>query len=102
MIVVMTTLPDAAEARNLARGIVDERLAACVQIMPPMRSVYRWEGKVESADEILLLIKTRAEKFAELEKFIAANHPYNVPEVVAINAADVSEPYRKWLDAETA
>jgi periplasmic divalent cation tolerance protein len=102
MIVVMTTLPNAAEAEKFAHDVVGENLAACVQILSPMRSVYRWEGKVESADEVLLLIKTPVEKFAELEKFITANHPYDVPEIVAINAADVSEPYRKWLEAETA
>lgn len=98
----MTTSPDAPTAENIARGVVQERLAACVQIMPPMRSIYRWKGKIESADEFLLLIKTAAEKFTEVEKFIAANHPYDVPEIVAINAADVSEPYRKWIESEIA
>lgn len=98
----MATSPDAPTAEKIARGIVEGRLAACVQILPPMRSIYRWEGKIESSDEFLLLIKTREEKFVAIEKFIAANHPYDVPEVVAINAADVSEPYRKWLEAETA
>ena len=102
MQIVFTTLSNSADAGSLAEKLIEERLAACVQILPPMRSVYRWEGKIESADEVLLLIKTRVEKFAELEKFIAAHHPYDVPEVVAINAADVSEPYRKWLESETA
>ena len=102
MQIVFTTLSSSADAGSLAEKLIEERLAAGVQILPPMRSVYRWEGKIESADEVLLLIKTRAEKFAELEKFIAAHHPHDVPEVVAINAADVSEPYRKWLESETA
>ena len=102
MQIVFTTLSNSADAGSLAEKLIEERLAACVQILTPMRSVYRWEGKIESADEVLLLIKTRAEKFAELEKFITAHHPYDVPEVVAINAADVSEPYRKWLESETA
>lgn len=97
MIVVLTTVPNDEEGSVIAEKIVDAHLAACVQILPPMTSVYFWEGKVQKASEHLLLIKTLEEKFAELEKFIRDNHSYDVPEIVALNADSISEPYRRWL-----
>ncbi len=96
-IVVLTTAPNIEEAEILAQKIVESRLAACVQILPPMTSVYFWENAVQKDSEHLLLIKTLAEKFDELEKFIQANHSYEVPEIVAIAAEKVSESYLKWL-----
>jgi periplasmic divalent cation tolerance protein len=86
-----------AEAEVLAEQLVDQRLAACVQILPKMTSVYRWEGKIEKDEEQLLMIKTSDEKFAEVEKFLLENHPYETPEIVAINAEHVSEGYLTWL-----
>ena len=97
MFIVLTTTPNAVEAEALAEKIVAARLAACVQILPQMTSVYVWEGKLQRTSEHLLLIKTLHEKFDEMEKFITANHSYDVPEIVAIDAARVSEPYRQWL-----
>lgn len=97
MIVVLTTLPTEEEGGALAEKIVGEHLAACVQILPRMTSIYHWEGTVQRETEHLLLIKTLDEKFAELEKFIKANHSYEVPEIVAFKAAEVSEPYARWL-----
>jgi periplasmic divalent cation tolerance protein len=93
----MTTAPDKAEAEKLAGSIIEEKLAACVQILPQMTSVYFWDGKVKNEPEHLLLIKTLEERFDELSEFIRANHSYEVPEIVAIEAENVSEAYLNWL-----
>ncbi|HMT07427.1 MAG TPA: divalent-cation tolerance protein CutA [Pyrinomonadaceae bacterium] len=97
MLLVLTTLPNIQEAESLAEMLVTAKLAACVQILPPMTSVYVWEGKLQKESEHLLLIKTLPEKYDEVEAFIAANHSYDVPEIVAIDAARVSAKYLGWL-----
>ena len=97
MLVVMTTVGNAGEGESLARLIVEAKLAACVQIVPQMTSVYFWEGKVQSEPEHLLLIKTLEEKFDELSEFIKRNHSYEVPEIVAIEAEKVSKDYLNWM-----
>lgn len=97
MLIVMTTVPDAIFGEDLARRIVEARLAACVQILPAMRSVYFWENAVQTDEENLLLIKTAACKYDELEEFIRSNHKYDVPEIVAITADEVSDDYLAWL-----
>ena len=96
-ILVLTTVPNEDEAQTLARKIVEARLAACVQILPPMKSVYSWKDEIQTDAENLLLIKTLREKYAELERFIQANHSYDVPEIVALSADKVSENYLGWL-----
>ena len=97
MLVVLTTTPNTDEAERLAHLIVEDKLAACVQILPKMTSVYYWEGKVQTEPEHLLVIKTLEEKFDELSEFIRTNHTYDVPEIVAISAEKVSEDYLKWM-----
>ena len=97
MLIVMTTTPNAREAESLAEMIVSQKLAACVQILPSITSVYVWEGQVRREPEHLLLIKTLAEKYDELCDFIMANHSYDVPEIVAIDAEKVSEGYLAWI-----
>lgn len=97
MLIVLTTMPDEREAEDLAEKIVAEKLAACVQILPPMKSVYFWDGAIQTESEHLLLIKTLPEKFDALEKFIGANHTYETPEIVALKAADVSANYFDWI-----
>lgn len=97
MLIVLTTTPDKVEAERLARTIVDAKLAACVQILPQMTSVYFWEGKVQTEPEHLLLIKTLEESFDELSAFIKTHHSYDVPEIVAIDADKVSEAYLNWI-----
>ena len=97
MIIVFTTAPNTEEADRLARSIVEAKLAACVQILPPMTSVYFWEGKVQSEPEHQLLIKTLEDRFDALSDFIRTNHSYDVPEIVAIDADKVSEEYLSWL-----
>lgn len=102
MLVVLTTTPNEIEAERLAHAIVDAKLAACVQILPKMSSVYFWEGKVQTEPEHLLLIKTLDDKFDELSEFIRENHSYDVPEIVAIPAEKVSEDYLDWMVGVTS
>ena len=97
MIIVMTAIDSAEKAEALAKGMVDTRLAACVQVLPAMTSFYFWEGAVQREAEHLLLIKTAGEKYAEVEAYILANHGYDVPEIVAVRAEAVSHGYAKWL-----
>jgi periplasmic divalent cation tolerance protein len=97
MLVVLTTTPNESEAEDLAEKIVAEKLAACIQVLPPMKSFYFWDGAVQKETEHLLLIKTLPEKFNELEKFIRANHSYETPEIVAVKSEAVSETYLGWI-----
>lgn len=97
MLIVLTTTPNAEEAESLAKQIVGEKLAACVQVLPPIKSFYFWEGTVQTEIEHLLLIKTLAEKYDALETFIEANHSYDVPEIVALRAENVSAKYLSWI-----
>jgi len=97
MLVVLTTTPNLTEAETLAGKIVEAKLAACVQVLPAMKSFYFWEGAVQKETENLLLIKTLPEKFDALEKFIQTNHSYSVPEIVALPAEKVSESYLGWM-----
>ena len=96
MLIVLTTTPNIKEAETLAEKIVRAKLAACVQILPQIKSFYFWEGEIQKDSENLLLIKTLFEKFAELEKFIKENHSYDVPEIVALSAEKVSQNYLDW------
>lgn len=98
MIIILTTVPDRALANTLAGKLVEERLAACVQILPQMTSVYYWEGEVQRDDEHLLLIKTQEDKYTEIEDFIKHNHTYDVPEIVSLRPVRVSDDYRAWLE----
>lgn len=97
MLIVLTTTPSEREALELAAKIANAKLAACVQVLPQMTSVYFWEDKLQREAEHLLLIKTLPEKYDELEKFIKANHSYSVPEIVALSAKEVSSSYLAWM-----
>lgn len=97
MIIVLTSVANRAEAKSLAEKIISAKLAACVQILPQITSVYFWEDRMQSEAESLLLIKTLPDKYDELQTFITANHSYEVPEIVAIDAEKVSEPYLAWM-----
>lgn len=100
-LLVFTNLPDDASARALAGHLVEARLAACVNILAPCRSVYRWNGKVEDAEEVPLLIKTTAARYAALEKAIRARHPYELPEIVAVPITHGLPDYLGWVATET-
>lgn len=97
MLIVFTTTPNKPEAETLARKLVEEKLAGCVQIIPGVTSFYRWENEIQKDEECLLLIKTLPENFDRLAEFIKSNHSYSVPEIVGIEAEKVSESYLKWL-----
>ena len=96
---VHVTTPDAGTAASLAHLLVEERLAACVQVVPGVTSVYWWEGSVETAEEQLLLVKTTTERFDALCRRVRAEHPYDTPEVVAVPVAAIDERYAAWLRA---
>lgn len=102
IILVITTLPDRRAAMALAQSLVSERVAACANVLAECRSVYRWEGKVEQAFEVPVLIKARADRYAEVEAAIRARHPYEVPEIVAVPVAAGLPAYLDWVVAETA
>jgi periplasmic divalent cation tolerance protein len=98
-LIVLVTCSSAAEARKIARSVVDARLAACVNILPgSVTSIYRWKGKVESARERLLLIKTSSRRLAKLNSLVERIHSYNVPEFIALPIANGSPAYLAWLD----
>jgi len=100
-LLVLTNLPDEASAEALATALVTERLAACVNILGPCRSVYRWQGETENAREIPLLIKTTSERYAALEAAIRARHPHELPEIVAVPITHALPEYLTWLVTET-
>lgn len=98
-IVVSTTCGSEREARGLARLLVEERLAACVQVVPSIRSVYRWRGTVEESEEWLLLVKSRRDLFDELRRRLRAAHSYELPEILAWAVVDGEPGYLEWMDS---
>ena len=97
--VVLVTAPDADSARRLARTLVQERLAACGNIVPDLVSVFRWQDAVQEESEALLILKTSAERLAQLTARVSELHPYDVPEVLALGIETGNRPYLDWLDA---
>lgn len=96
-LVVLITSSGRDEADRLARALVDDRLAACVNVVPGVRSVYRWQGRVEEADELLLVVKTARHLLADLVARVQALHSYTVPEVIALPVQGGAAPYLEWL-----
>ena len=101
ILVVLTNLPDEASAQALATTLVTERLAACVNLLAPCRSIYRWQGGIESAQEVPMLIKTTAERYPALEAAIRGHHPYELPEIIAVPIDHGLPEYLAWVTAET-
>jgi len=99
-IVVLSTCGSPKEAEQIARSLLEKRLAACVNILPRVRSLYRWKGAIEDDQETLLLIKSNRALFLELRAEIDKLHSYEVPEVIAIPIVDGSERYLEWIDRE--
>jgi periplasmic divalent cation tolerance protein len=100
-LVVLVTAPSAEEAARLARLAVEARLAACGSVVPGLRSIYRWEGRVHDEAEALLVLKTTRPRFEALRALLLAEHPYDVPEVLALPVEAGSEHYLAWLAGET-
>jgi periplasmic divalent cation tolerance protein len=97
-LVVLSTVGKPEDAERIGRALVERGLAACVNVLPAVVSIYRWKGKLEQDEERLLVIKTRADRFAALREALVSLHPYEVPEVIALPIADGHQPYLEWLD----
>src|SRR5262245_44624277 len=101
-LVVFITVPDRGQADRIADAVVGERLAACVNIVGPIQSVYRWEGKIARDEELLLVVKTTRARYAALEARVLSIHPYQTPEVIALPIERGAAAYLRWIDTETA
>ncbi|HEU5282425.1 MAG TPA: divalent-cation tolerance protein CutA [Burkholderiales bacterium] len=101
VLLVLSNLPDRQRALELARALVDERLAACVNVLSGCASIYRWQGAVETADEVPVLIKTRQSLYPQVEQAIRRLHPYELPEVIAVPVVAGLPAYLQWVCAET-
>ncbi len=97
-LLLLTTCPDAETARAIGRALVERRLAACVNLLPGALSIYRWRDGIEEEAEVVLLIKTRADRYAELEAALSVLHPYELPECIAVSIERGSTPYLQWLE----
>ena len=102
LLLALSTCPDPETAARIARALIEERLAACVNRLPGVQSTYRWPGEIHDDAEVLLLIKTTRERFAALRKRLVELHPYALPELVAIEMAEGLPAYLEWLARETA
>lgn len=100
-LLVLTNCPDEEVANTIALAVVEARLAACVNILPRVQSIYRWQGRVESATEIPLFIKSTAASYPALEDVIRRHHPYDVPEIIALPVTQGLPEYLNWVVAET-
>jgi periplasmic divalent cation tolerance protein len=101
VLLCLCTCPDRASAHAIADALVAERLAACVSQLPGLQSTYRWEDRIEHDDEVLLLVKTTADRLDALTRRVQALHPYELPEVLAVEAAGGLAPYLAWVAAQT-
>lgn len=101
LILVLCTVPDLASAERIAHVLVEARLAACVNIVPGVRSVYRWQGAVEAANELQLVIKTVAERYHTVEETIRTHHPYALPEIIAVPVSEGAPAYLRWVAEES-
>lgn len=101
-ILVISTLPDHEQAQKLAQSLVHQKLAACINILPNATSVYRWQGQVETANETIILIKTTMARYPALEAAIKAQHPYELPEIIAVPVSAGLATYLDWMQAETS
>ena len=100
-IVISCTTPEETTAQSLGYGLVERCLAACVQVIPGIRSYYRWNNKIETSQEALLLIKTRKSHFDQVQVWLQEHHPYETPEIVAHALDYISGPYAQWLHIQT-
>ena len=99
--VVLCTCPDAATARRLAGGVVEQGLAACVNVIDEIQSIYRWQGEVHEDSETLMIIKTTKARYPALADWLGAHHPYEVPEVIALPVTEGADTYLEWVAAQS-
>ena len=100
--VVLITSPDEQTAAKIANCLVEKRLAACINIIAPIRSIYKWEGKIEDDKEVLMIVKTRKDLFEELESSVKQMHPYSVPEIIGLPIIKGSSEYLNWITEVTS
>ena len=98
-LVVLSTFPDANSAAAIAKILVADNLAACVNVVAGLRSIYRWQGDIQDDAEVLLIIKTTSDRYAKLQEYLANEHPYDCPEILALPVADGLPAYLSWLSA---
>jgi periplasmic divalent cation tolerance protein len=101
VVVVLTTVPSGEQGEAIAQALVEARVAACVNVLPPMTSIYRWRGTVERDTERQMIIKTTRRNLPALQARLAALHPYELPELIVLSVADGSTEYLAWVEAET-
>ncbi|MFV2057836.1 MAG: divalent-cation tolerance protein CutA [Thiohalomonadales bacterium] len=94
---VLTTCPDKDSAHTVAHSLIEGRLAACVSILPPITSIYRWQGKIESNEELMLLIKTKNSQFSAIKEQILDVHPYELPEIISVPISNGLDQYLRWV-----
>ncbi len=97
VLLVLCTFPDSEQARQIGTVLVEAQLAGCVNLVPAVESIYRWQGKLETAAETLAIFKTTAAAFPAFEKMLTELHPYEVPEIIALEPTQIAAPYRAWL-----
>ena len=100
-VVIYITAPNEVEAAKIAKALVEEHLAGCVNIIRDIRSIYAWKGKIEDEKEVLMIVKTRRKLFASLQARVLELHPYTIPEIIATPIIDGAEEYIKWLEDAT-
>ncbi len=100
-ITILVTTPDNTTAERIAYQLLEKKLAACINIVPNLTSIYKWMGKIETSQETLMIIKTKTELFEEIKKEIRRIHPYQVPEIISIPIQDGNKEYLKWIEEET-
>lgn len=100
-ILILTQMPDRASAQSLARSLVEARLAACVSIGAPVESLYHWRGQIETAEEVPVVVKTSVERYRDVETAIRSQHPYELPEILAVPVVDGLARYIDWIADET-
>jgi periplasmic divalent cation tolerance protein len=101
VVLIYVTASTLVEARSIGKKLVEERLAACVNILPKMHSIYRWKNKVESANEVVLIVKTRNSNYKKIESRVKQLHSYDVPCVIKLNVTAGSREYLKWIESES-
>ena len=102
VLVILCTFPDPEQARQIGTLLVEKQLAACVNLLPAVESIYRWQGKVETATETLAIFKTTVAAWTEFEKALTELHPYDVPEIIAISPEKIAGPYHSWVIGQIA
>lgn len=97
VLVILCTFPESEQARQIGTAMVEAQHAACVNLLPAVESIYRWQGKVETATEVLAIFKTSSAAYPAFEKALTALHPYEVPEIIALKSGEIAGPYRSWV-----